>query len=200
MNELETFLCQTAAILDASESITELGVSRTLSVELNYRVVEIATNGPMLWLVADFEWPGFPTDGTSISWAPAGSVLRIKLLEGPVVHSSTGDTEFDDIYIIQGPRAGELSNIPPQALRVLLANQHLHPHLTGREISLEPSAIRRRKHIRCDPDLFEDPSRPGYVRLGSELYTPSNAARWAEELSRLVISLQSAFESQALDG
>ena len=61
--ELESFLERTDGALGCRGAITGFGVSRTLSVELDRRVVEIATNGPMLWLVADFEWPDFPTDG-----------------------------------------------------------------------------------------------------------------------------------------
>ena len=109
MNELEDFLHQTASVLSVSGSITEFGVSRTLSVQLNQRIVEISTNGPMLWLVADFDWPVFPTDGTFITWAPKQSVLRAKLLEGHGATGTTGDSHFDDLYLIPEVM-GQISN------------------------------------------------------------------------------------------
>ena len=189
MNELEDFLNETAKILGTSGSISTFGVSRILSVSCNKRVVEIGTNGPMFWLQADFDWQDFPTDGTFISWAPDQSMLRTKLLEGPGSPVTTGNDRFDATYLIYGASSGKLLEIHPQAIQLLLASEHLRPHLTGRGISYETLRWRKWKHIRCEPSLFTGPDRVGAVTLGAERYTPAFAALWAEELSTLVTEL-----------
>jgi hypothetical protein len=191
MNELENFLHQTASVLTVQASITEFGVSRTLRVELNQRIVEITTNGPMLWLFADFDWPGFPTDGTFITWAPEKSVLRAKLLEGPGAPGTTGDFHFDTTYLIHGPSAEQLSDLHPEVIRTLLVHEPLRPHLTGQGLS-HKYVFYKRKHIRCEPSLFSGSDHPGIVKLGTERFKPDYVARWAEELSILVISLAGA--------
>jgi hypothetical protein len=192
VNELEIFLREAESILEVSGIVTEYGVGRTLHFEIDQRHVEISTNGPMLWFVADVRWPDFPADGTSISWAPEGSLLRIKLLEGPTTHCVTGLADFDSEFIIQGHSAERLRGTPREALEIFVANARLRPHLTGREIWLEPPPIRRRPHVRCDPDLSEDPGRAAMASLGTELFTPPNAARWAIETATFVESLERA--------
>ena len=189
MNELESFLHQTAAILGQPAAITEFGVSRTLTVDLDQRLIEVGTNGPMLWLNASLDWPAIPSDGTFIGWAPENGYLRTKLIEGPGRAGTTGDVDFDHTYLIFGPSAETIVGLDPQFRRLLLANETLRPQLLGRAISHDPIRWCKRRHIRCEPSLSGDTNNWAYVELWAERFKPEYAARWAEDLSTLAASL-----------
>ena len=67
-----------------------------------------------------------------------------------------------------------------------MANEHLRPHLTGQGISQRTLRFQIRKHVRCEPSLSPGSDGHGTVRLGTGLFQPEYAARWARELSAFV--------------
>jgi hypothetical protein len=186
--ESAAFVEECGCRLAVSGRIQSSGVSRVFACTLHNRLLKVGTNGSFYWVATELRWK-MPSD-VEIMWAPVNSYKRAKLFELEAGPPSTGDAAFDDSFVIVGiGTAGErfAPQVPVRARSALVEAVAIRPDVRWLAPQLE-----RRLHIKAEPPLRRNDSLPGFVALGTELFTPAEAAAAAQRSVQLAEQIESA--------